>query len=565
MRALLGLLLVACSAPVAPQQPVLAAMKPREVARRAEEALGHARAPDYSRPMLVTPRARPEASEWFHGQCAGGDHDACRTEAWLLFRGPGDDPSVFHEVVDECRRGDLPSCRALPHDLGEPGDAQLAGFMSRRVECFDGPTAACDLPTLVRECNLHFAMACFELARAGETIYGTAEDFRRRGQLYARGSCNAGDLHLCELADGGRACALSDDCSGLADELEQSGDRIRDRDVRELQCQYGRLPYSCAKLAELYLFDVLPEPVPGRGHVLLAWACPRLETEVEICRYWKAHQVPGRGLVEPALPVGRAEASLRRERPLDYLRPMVPKPTARSESAALFHERCTRGEHDACRTEAWLRFRTGNDPRVFDVVADQCRHGDALGCRALPPGYDEARGVSLPGATSRRADCYPFPRSSCAIDRLVEECDAHFATACDELATPPSMGIRTDVAARGRLYADESCAAGDPHLCISRPGDVAANERACVYEDRCNALALDAQEAGDRVRERELRELDCQYAGAPERCAELAELYLLGILSEPVPGRAHALQAWACSRGHWDLDVCTVWERRRSK
>lgn len=242
-----------------------------------------------------------------------------------------------------------------------------------------------------------------------------------------------------------------------------------------------------------------------------------------------------------------ADLTLHSSPSVDYARPMNRKPTERRETMRKwFRELCARGDHDACRKEAWLR--APDAPHVQDVgtafqhVAEECESGDMLSCGALPmdlpPFWGPSRFPDLPGATSRGRTCAPDPMPDCDLNAVRLECFAGLPLACTELYAVADDGHRAALAARTREVRDASCRAGNLFEC-----DV-DDVRECEYKDDCAGLSGAAAARGDRLRERDLLERTCQYTSAWGACEILVGDYGRHTYPEPVPGRARALKAW---------------------
>lgn len=256
-----------------------------------------------------------------------------------------------------------------------------------------------------------------------------------------------------------------------------------------------------------------------------------------------------------------ADQALHRERAMNYARPMAGMSRARPESAFWFHELCVRGDHAACRTEAWIRDpdREG-DGSAFDVVADECRAGDMMSCRALPPDDVLGRGYrDLPGAMSRRLDCRYWPGPSCDATALRAECAAGFPYACSEAAHTVLRPASATWTGLGVFFFTEACMAGVPDACResrAHRNDQAWLEHTCLYNDECDRGLEDSLEH------------ECQYRGIPVACASLAREYRREdsdeYVDQPVWWRARQLEDWACPQLPPDeRSTCEEWEARQ--
>jgi hypothetical protein len=248
----------------------------------------------------------------------------------------------------------------------------------------------------------------------------------------------------------------------------------------------------------------------------------------------------------------RAEEALKKGAPLDYQRPFQTPPWDRTATAALFRDACQAGDKHACIIEAELG-------AGFERVLANCRAGDLMSCRALPPDEQAPRFPDVPGATSRSVACQKSPLvPPCDAEAVRRECEAGFAAACGELNNLdvlrsedgrllqryPQMllrGCQAGIASECEMVAqygtDREQLENSQLLCELQPGD-------------CSALAYIAHAHGDATTERDSFERACQYGGSKVLglCAGLGASYLDGELVEPVPGRGHALFEFACAK-----------------
>jgi hypothetical protein len=274
-----------------------------------------------------------------------------------------------------------------------------------------------------------------------------------------------------------------------------------------------------------------------------------------------SHAAPRRG-ADPALEarVRDAERALDTSFALDYNRPFEPR--AEPPAEAMLLEACREGAARAC----WLALGvsvagTERWREALRLVAEHCRAGHGMSCRALPLDHEygnEETFADLPGAAGRTAPCHRRPAATdCQLDALRAECRAGFAASCLALARTPGEVDRAELAIQAAAHALEGCREGIVRDCQSyvyaRTGDADANltayEHICRLSGRdCTWLAQELLQRGDRGAAREHYEQSCQYGveQLPLTCLELARDYLAGRLDEPVAGRGQALLGWAC-------------------
>lgn len=295
MRALsLAIVVVAGVAGQAVAQPaqVARALHRLELQARALDALTRRHPLSYELPFAPVP-VDHEARDRFLAVCDDGDTAACWRAAMLEDWDPAGKARAL--VVEHCRAGDLPSCRALP--LSRYGFESLPGRGGRDDSCRDpsvhGP--GCDFALLSRECRAGFSQSCVRLRGAPDSeertaLLGHSPPIARAGcELGIENECNA----LVELDKSADAVELTRAtlcpfrlfaCQGVSEIYRQRHDRPRARDAAELLCQYGidggtresdRVArFSiCLDLASDYDLRVYPEPVPGRREALVAWVC----------------------------------------------------------------------------------------------------------------------------------------------------------------------------------------------------------------------------------------------------------------------------------------------------
>jgi hypothetical protein len=273
----------ACGGKAAPAAISGSASKPDGTYERANRAL-HDDAPlDYSRPLDGKRWDRKAITEQFHNSCARGDKRSCIIEAQLTLN--SDVHEKYRTVAENCRAGDLMSCRALPGDLNEQRFPKLPGEMSRRDECSETELSApCDAAALRNECTDGFPAACAALA-SQEPPLPDADVLATRADELAQQGCDVGigdeclhlffsDDHATALRAAQRHCDLDrENCIEVAVVYAKAKDKLRERDAKEQQCQYSRSYYPCIQLAIEYLDGKLDEPVPGRGQALLEYGC----------------------------------------------------------------------------------------------------------------------------------------------------------------------------------------------------------------------------------------------------------------------------------------------------
>jgi hypothetical protein len=197
---------------------------------------------------------------------------------------------------------------------------------------------------------------------------------------------------------------------------------------------------------------------------------------------------------------------------------------------------------------------------MFAEVEANCRGGDVMSCRAIPPARslrDERPDDTLPGRFGRSFRC----RSTSCLKELAQECDAGYPRSCSLLVElAPGTGKEPHLLAAGaradRLSA-RGCGEGITAECqvlavSSRLEDkVAASRIRCLDGGRmgeCDVattvwLALQQTEQA-----RDMLEQACQDFRAPITCNDLARRYLTDELPEPEPGRGQRLRAWYCQQ-----------------
>lgn len=254
-----------------------------------------------------------------------------------------------------------------------------------------------------------------------------------------------------------------------------------------------------------------------------------------------------------------AERSLKAGRPVDYDLPFRGVPPLRSAVVLRFHQLCVRGDHRACWIEAQYstaRLSTGDYTRV----ADNCRAGDRLSCRALPiPGPGLPAYPDLPGAMGRGVECQTPASERCDEELLHRECAEGFRNSC--LSIPYDEEHAEAQHAAFKHLADEDCGHDIASGCVRPEGSLEA--RVCELTDECFELGL-SLESHDALGARNALERACQYDQSQFVCATLAAHYIHHEWPEPVPGRGLALMKWACPPDTI-LNVCEELQRQTTE
>lgn len=218
-----------------------------------------------------------------------------------------------------------------------------------------------------------------------------------------------------------------------------------------------------------------------------------------------------------------ANRVLHDDAPLDYNRPLNGKAWDRSATVQLFHRDCKAGDKRACIVEAEIVPFAARDS-VRAIIAENCRAGDQMSCRALP-----RNDSNDDDATLRR------------------DCTAGFPGSCIALAAnePPDSDA---ISARAQELAKQGCVAGIALECGMVVGDIASAQRLCDLErPACEQLAMLYEDQHDLRRAREERERACQYRDHdPWPCIGLGNDYLDHKFEEPMTGRGQALLDYGC-------------------
>lgn len=255
-----------------------------------------------------------------------------------------------------------------------------------------------------------------------------------------------------------------------------------------------------------------------------------------------------------AIGSGQANRALHEDAPLDYERPLKQKPWDRSATTRLFHDNCRAGDKEACIVEAELVPRDARGP-VLAFIETNCRVGHAMSCRALPRDTHELLYPDLPGAMSRRPECWrstlPAP---CDVAMLRKECTDGFPGACIVMAAiEPPLPDADALSARGDALSLEGCRAGIASDCSVAGGSEAdvqtSAERSCeLHRENCMDLAIVFERRKDSLHEREAKERACQYTTGWWECIALGNDYLDHKLEEPIAGRGQALLDYGCRK-----------------
>jgi hypothetical protein len=266
-----------------------------ELVARAERALRRRWPLDYRLPFSRTPYDEIELASLYLEACRAGDKPSCWNGAQIQGWGGLDEgrPATM-QVIENCRSGDLLSCRAMSY-LPEVRDGM--GAVGRSRTCILHPDDPCDLDALRRECDAGFPQSCSQLAdRSGPGTADREAAMARFASLVMEG-CRVRIIYDClsladiEIGSFGleQICPLDAfACRSLGEVFKKRGDLIRARDLLERDCQYNGGAHACIDLGQDYVSGTLPEPFPGRGEALIRWGCPlTLEGTVPVC---KAHE-----------------------------------------------------------------------------------------------------------------------------------------------------------------------------------------------------------------------------------------------------------------------------------
>jgi hypothetical protein len=274
--------------------PVANAAKPTDAAaltRRADAAFAASLASDLGQPFAAAARDREPVRALYLDACRAGDRRSCWLASAIHPHEADDDPVAETAVRDNCRAGDIMSCRAIrrpfEHDdlPGHAGRSCWGTVIAKRFGQHDCElcSGACnaDVTQLHHECAAGFPLSC-ELASEVDSKHDSPGDVDRRVQL-AREGCEHGLVRECGVWSIGAATipALRRQCDLVIDRCRDLGERaviydqpIIARDAYERLCQYSRIDErtaSCAPLIELYESGDAPEAAAGRRDALVRW------------------------------------------------------------------------------------------------------------------------------------------------------------------------------------------------------------------------------------------------------------------------------------------------------
>jgi hypothetical protein len=242
---------------------------------------------------------------------------------------------------------------------------------------------------------------------------------------------------------------------------------------------------------------------------------------------------------------------------LDYARPFNVPPYDPKAIVRAYIDACKAGDRPSCYVGLSVASSNSDEFIALEPLVDaNCRAGDTMSCRALPPSnVVDLRFPDSPGAAGRSEACNDLERKDCDQSALHGECERGFPASCDleisrngSQSSPALQQRRTSLAVAG-------CAAGVGSECkyVVSSGDadleLAALERSCdLLPVNCHTVAERYLAKKQPVAARDLMERLCQFApGAETACAELGAMYLAHKLEEPLPGRGQALVDWACA------------------
>lgn len=273
---------------------------PAALARRADAALAASLKPDYGEPFAATAPDRSAVRALYLNACEAGDHRACWMASAIHPHELDPDPVAEGHVVDNCRAGDLMSCRAirLPvapvDDLpGHVGRSCWGTPLSKRLGLHDCTACAkpcnADVGALRQECAQGFPFSC-ELASSLDGQHDPP-DLGSRTAALERAGCDRGMVHECSMLAPSRLiasrqplqrlCSLAiDRCRDLGEnayhaQLEsKDDDPIVARDAFERLCQFSPVAErakNCGPIIDMYRNKAAPEPVEGRRDALERW------------------------------------------------------------------------------------------------------------------------------------------------------------------------------------------------------------------------------------------------------------------------------------------------------
>ncbi|CAN5770767.1 hypothetical protein BH11MYX3_BH11MYX3_27430 [soil metagenome] len=254
--------------------------------RAAEAALRDDAPIDYELPFADKHERREHRVHTMVRACEAGYQSAC----WkaMQIAPVAEQPPLVKRVGDNCRAGDILSCRALPVS-SEQRFTDLPGAAGRSASC-ETQDPACDRVATRAECARGFPQSCFALSelKPREPDHRALSD---RIESISETGCRAWILQECKWSTSDaanqtfrqmQACELSFRCDHYGNSLREQGQLIAARDAYERACQYEEDDkFRCLVLAEGYLDHRDPEPVLGRGQALLDWVCLKLSKTID--------------------------------------------------------------------------------------------------------------------------------------------------------------------------------------------------------------------------------------------------------------------------------------------
>lgn len=264
------------------------------LAQRADQALADGVRPNYRRPMAGAPLDRQAIGALYVAACRAGDKRSC----WVAVTFHDPQGTAAAQIIENCRAGDLLSCRAIPEDKTLDVSNHLPGWGGRSRACgVDG----CSRAILQKECDAGFPRSCDQVVDMIEPYvevrppgYQVSPELVAPLVRLTRRGCAAGLIGECFLLSS-RSPRLPDDmnndqllahqhmcdiaivgCDDLGHIYKAKGDVVKAQETFERACQFGA--GGCAGAASGYLDDHLPEPAPHRGEDLARWACQHDES-----------------------------------------------------------------------------------------------------------------------------------------------------------------------------------------------------------------------------------------------------------------------------------------------
>jgi hypothetical protein len=207
---------------------------------------------------------------------------------------------------------------------------------------------------------------------------------------------------------------------------------------------------------------------------------------------------------------------------------------ARVRAWELYEQACSRETPRAC----WL---SPGGPQVDRVLESLCRDGDVMSCDAIQ---------SRPwGQLSYECG---LDKRKCSISELRRDCDYGLTFGCIMLhRVQPSR----DLLARIHELGKQGCAIGISNDCAALYEDLDDDDAmllACSYDaTKCprGERFWSRLVSRDPVKARGFMERACQLADDFPTCVTLGQLYIKGVLAEPVSGRGLRLIEFACKQG----------------